>query len=401
MLKIRQLFSVFWPMLVGIIVGVIAMVINPQLRFSKTVSPLSPLGEILEGSVKSRTSVKQVIGFLPYWLVKKAEVPFDVLNQLVYFGVTLSADGNLLKRKTSQEMELGWHTLGLNETQNLLKQSRAKKVKTILAVTAFDNELIDNLTSDPSIKDRAIEAIATTVNDYHFDGANIDFEYVFTKKFSPQSGQNLAQFLKDLKFRLQQDNSQAIVSVDLYVNGVIHDQPYNITALSESADQVIIMAYDFHTQHSSQAGPVAPLRSDGSFKSITEGLQAALRKKVPLNKLILGIPLYGYEWQTTSKEFMAPTYPESGVLATYKRIKQLLREEDLEIFWDASSLSPWLTYEKDGKIQQVYFDNERSINYKLQLVDQLQMQGVAFWALGYEGEEKQIWTGVKDWQEKD
>ena len=44
---------------------------------------------------------------------------------------------------------------------------------------------------------------------------------------------------------------------------------------------------------------------------------------------------------------------------------------------------------------QIYFEDERSLKAKLELVKQTGLGGVGFWALGYEGEDEEIWRGVR------
>ena len=395
----KLFWSLFWPTLLGTMVGVAGVIFKFQLNLNPP-PPLSPLGEMTD--VKARLgSDKQVIGFLPYWLIKDAKSPFEQFNQVIYFGVTLSDEGKIMTKINSQEVELGWYTLQRASTQALLKQLQDQGTKIILAVTAFDNQTIDKLIGQPEIQQKAIVEVAAEVKQYDFDGVNIDFEYSLDKPFMADSGTLLAQFIKELRKRLIKDNPAATVSVDIYVNGLILDKPYDLVALNQAADQIIIMAYDFHTPDSATAGPIAPIRStDSTSKSIVDGLQAVIKKGVAMNRLVLGVPLYGYEWQTTSSDFKAQTAPGSGVLATYKRIMALLKEKGLSAAWDEVSLSPWLSYQIGGKTQQIYFDNEQSIALKLQLIDQLKMQGVAFWALGYEGNNSGIWEVVKTWQKK-
>jgi spore germination protein YaaH len=65
------------------------------------------------------------------------------------------------------------------------------------------------------------------------------------------------------------------------------------------------------------------------------------------------------------------------------------------INWDDLSMTPWVVFEEDGEIHQIYFENEKSLKAKLDLVKQNQLGGVGFWALGYEGEDKRVWEIMK------
>jgi spore germination protein YaaH len=158
------------------------------------------------------------------------------------------------------------------------------------------------------------------------------------------------------------------------------------------------MAYDFHRSSSTVAGPVAPLFGGKKEwdSDISEHLQAFL-DSVPSEKILLGIPFYGYEWQTTSREAQAHTFPESGSTASFKRVQNLLQEKEtlkVQEHWNEAALSPYISYEEDGEIYVVYYENSRSISYKLDFVNQLDLAGVAIWALGYEGDSRELWDVI-------
>jgi spore germination protein len=59
--------------------------------------------------------------------------------------------------------------------------------------------------------------------------------------------------------------------------------------------------------------------------------------------------------------------------------------------WDDEAMSPYLVYKEDGAIKQIYYENLASLSLKYQLVRQLNLSGVAFWAIGYEGEFQEVW----------
>ena len=42
----------------------------------------------------------------------------------------------------------------------------------------------------------------------------------------------------------------------------------------------------------------------------------------------------------------------------------------------------------------LYYENSRSLSYKLDLVNQLDLAGVAIWALGYEGDSRELWETI-------
>jgi spore germination protein YaaH len=50
-------------------------------------------------------------------------------------------------------------------------------------------------------------------------------------------------------------------------------------------------------------------------------------------------------------------------------------------------MTPWLVFEENNTIHQIYYENEKSLEIKIKLAEDNQFKGIGFWALGYEGED--------------
>ena len=155
----------------------------------------------------------------------------------------------------------------------------------------------------------------------------------------------------------------------------------------------------FSSQFIFYAGPVAPLFGGKEFwdGDINEYLQAFL-KVVPSEKILLGIPFYGYEWQTTSRDSQSHTFPDTGSTASYTRVAEILERKDelgVQEHWNEDALSPYISYIEDREIYVIYYENSRSISYKLDYVNQLDLGGIAIWALGYEGDSLELWDVIE------
>lgn len=154
------------------------------------------------------------------------------------------------------------------------------------------------------------------------------------------------------------------------------------------------MGYDYRNVNSSRAGPTAPLYGEINEHSIDESIKSLIGR-VPLDKVVLAVPFYGYEWQTINDKHKSTTVPGSGALATYKRVQDLLSaRKDLTANWDERAMSPWLVYTQSGAIKQVYYEDERSIKAKMNYIEDKGLGGVAVWAIGYEGKHTNLWDAV-------
>jgi spore germination protein YaaH len=338
---------------------------------------------------------KEVIGFLPSWVVaKKAKIYPSKLTQIIYFGLAVTERGDLVKYRSNKTQVAEWAYFNSEELLRIRKEASSSGTKILLALKNFDNESIDALISNPAAVDRLSGQVENLINEYKLDGINIDFEYVTKTDFPTAKFFN--RFLETFIANLKEKNHSLIVSVDLNATGVIKDPAYDLVKIGELADQVILMGYDFHRANSYNAGPVAPIEDEILELSIKRAVDS-LRGRIPFDKLILGIPFYGYEWQTINANYKSIAVANTGALATWGRVKDLIaNRSNLQINWEEKAKSPWIVYRQSGAIKQIYYENEKSLSAKLDFVKQNELSGIAIWALGYEGNYKEPWKTIEN-----
>lgn len=355
---------------------------------------LSPLTEGNLWPFAKKRQMK-VTGFLPYWNIKDDyKVDFESLDTLIYFNLLADENGYILKRKNG-EMEPGWRNFQSDKVQNILNYAKKKKKKIGISIAAFDKEVLLGITADSEKQAVLIDEIIYLIDEYKFNNINIDFEY-FPEEEDTEFGQNFNLFLDKVRKAIKHKDENIVLSVDIYAKAIIKDTPYKIREMNALADEVIFMAYDFYNVLSETSGPVAPLRTDNAKEySIVQAL-GIYTSKVGPSKLVLGIPLYGYEWLTVNSSPRSENIWNTGQTASYKRVKEIIEEKNLEVSWDATASSPWINFEdEDGDNHQIYFEDMESLGLKIQLAQQLKLPGIAFWALGYEGNNKEIWKYIK------
>lgn len=333
------------------------------------------------------------IGFLPSWTVAQ-QVPVEIsgFDQLIYFGLGVNDNGELIRYGEDKNPTLEWHYFTADYFTNLKSRARAKNTKVLIAIKNFDNTSIDTLISNEQATKRFSDSLLTLITKYDLDGVNLDFEY-FTDSTFP-TVRYLNRFLETVITTLKKANPRYIVSIDVNASVIIHDAAYDMAKIGELVDQVIVMAYDYRTVQSSRAGSVSPLYAPGNEDSIDKSIQS-LKGRVPFEKVVLAVPLYGYEWQTAGTSFGSPTLNNSGALATLRRVGQLIASrDDVVVNWDETSQTPWLVYTQSGAIKQIYFENSQSITEKVAYMQAHNLNGIAFWALGYEEQDSEVWKVI-------
>ena len=348
----------------------------------------------LEQTKTITSDKKLVIGFLPSWsIAQNAKVDTEYLDQIIYFGIGIDEHGNLMRIDEKNQPLVEWSYLNSDYFKNLQNESKRTETKILIAIKNFDNTSIDTLIGNEIYTNNAVSQLAKLVDDYDLDGINIDFEYF--SDIDTQTLQNYNRFLSTLAAKLKEVKSAAVLSVDVNATVVYKDNAYDMVKIGEVVDQVIIMGYDYHQPSSLYAGAVAPIDANDDNPSIRRTIDS-LTGRVDPEKLILGIPLYGYEWQTFSEEKNSRTIADTGAIATYKRVRELITgRDDLVLYFDDLSQSPWLTYNQNGLIKQIYYEDEKSLLEKIKFVELNNLEGIALWALGYEGDYTEPWAIIK------
>ncbi len=320
-------------------------------------------------------------GFLPTWMVGKTRVYGGEVSHLIFLGIESDEKGNLIWDVQSRK---------INGESFLTQKQKTKESsgKVILGIKLFDDKKLKILLSDEIARRNLISQIKTLQQAQGFDGVNLDFE--FQNDPLEILGDDFGVFLNELNLE-----GVGEISVDVFANTIIKGNEEKLEKMISKIDYLVVMAYDFSRPGVNYVGAVAPIGSEVGKRNISEVVENYLSFELDKSKLIMAYPLYGYEWKTETADFGAKIKRGWYQMASWKRMKELLMTADakaLAVKWDELSMSPWLSFEEDGEIHQIYFENERSLKAKIDLVRQNQFKGFGYWALGYEGEETVMWN---------
>lgn len=372
----------------------LAIALNLITTKQEFVSPVPEGGDVLSAQIDTQVSTipKEVIGFLPYWNIKEeTNFRYQLLSQLVFFSLQIDADGNIIKLQPDGTEEPGWTAFKGQTFGAIYRKAKDSGAKVILTIQAMDQEIISSVLNDPAKRHRAITQTLEVVTLKNLDGVNIDFEYIGSP--SVNTAQNFSRFVQEFRENLQTNNPNGTLTVDVYADAVAKVRLWDIPNIVNAVDHILIMAYDFHRASSTIAAPIAPIRGAPQHWEYDIGKALSeFTKIVPLEKIILGVPYYGYEWRTSGDSPYATTYPKSGSLATFKRIQTIIAEKNPQLDWDEIALAPRVIYTEKGNIYQIYYENETSLGLKYDLVNQSGIAGIGIWALGYDGDYPNLWN---------
>jgi len=357
--------------------------------------PLSPIGSpklTSEGDPVTQKSTYLILGFLPYWNLKKLTP--DALSStthLAYFTLHLGDTGELVKLDRPGEEEPGY--------TNYKRALDNNYPNLVLTFMPYDQDALTSTLTNKTYRQNTVNTITKLIQDSGAIGINIDYEPLGS--IPPSLRDSFTLFIKELSSELSNVNGQnstvtTQLSISVYPSAASRPRIWDLTDLSEYIDYLVVMTYDYTLPGDLKTGPNSPLRGAGELfeHDILKNL-AEITKLVPSDKILLGIPFYGYEWEADNTDKYTPT-TSRGAVASLERIDKLIQENTLELLWDRNSLTPYAIRREEGEVvSQIYYESIDSIKLKLDLVKQANLGGIAIWALGYEGNNPQLWSTIR------
>jgi hypothetical protein len=309
----------------------------------------------------------EIFGFAPYWTLPESS-GFDLsdLTTLSYFSVDVNGDG------TVDRSGSGWVGYESQDLSDLITRAHQAGDRFVLTTTCFDQATLNALTSSPSAPSTLASSLVGLLEAKNLDGVNFDFEGTGSQD---QSG--LDRLVSQVSTTLKGVDPGWQVTMDTYASAAGDPSGfYDIAGLADSVDAFFVMAYDMDDP--SVPSPTAALTGPG-FTDL-----AALEQYtavVPSSKVILGVPYYGYDWTTTGP---AQGDPATGP-ATPMSYSQIAAGNHA-VYWDASTQTPWTSYQVGTQWHQTWFDDATSLALKAQLADKFDIAGLGVWALGMDGD---------------
>jgi spore germination protein len=297
--------------------------------------------------------------YFDYRSLESLEKNKECLNDTIHFSYSLNSEARVVEKPFfDQGFEF----------------ARRNGLGIEMLVFANDREQLKKIMNNREMQQVIIEDIYGYLTSRGFDGVNIDFEYI-----DKSQAKQYNDFIKSLSNKL---GSEYTLSLSVPARSADREywyDGYDYAALASIADRVIVMAYDQHYP-GSEPGPVAGC--DWVEKVIKYMLPL-----IPKEKFQLGLGIYGYDWPQGEK----------GKSIYIQAARDLAAEKKVDIIEDASSGVSRFSYVDDkGISHQVWFENDSSVQTKLQLVKKYQLSGVGLWRLGIIPQD--IWEILKQFK---
>lgn len=331
----------------------------------------------------------EVIGFLPYWLISKADKNYTkYLTTLAYFSLSIDEDGSIQKFTNPGETEPGYLSLTRGKADVFFESFKKEGMTLSLVIFGGDDEKITAMLNEPEVSaQNLMNDTSPLMDEYGFTDLNLDIEQVGDA--SPSARLKYTRFVKKVGDILR-EKEDATLSVCVYASSFVKETNLvDIKNIEPLVDKIIVMAYDYHSIGSSVTGAVSPGEGGGvtSEFDVLTSIKAGLTM-VPSEKIILGVPLYGYEWETIRDTPRSAIIPGTGMTISNRRAEDLLTNcATCSAVYDETDKENYIIFknEQTGNYHQAFFPDSKSTGYKIKVAKDYKLGGLALWALGYEG----------------
>ena len=291
----------------------------------------------------------------------------DVVN---YGFATVDASGNLVLNNTG-------FTKYLEEVLKLRQQG----IRVLLCIGENSKNFSD-MTFDTTKMNNFVSQVVATVEKYHFDGVDIDWEFpgVNTGRDVSIDRPNYTKLIKALRSELDkvQEKGGTKYLLTAAIPGTSWgSERYEMNILDNYLDYVNMMSYDLNNEtiachHSS-------LHTSTTAKAYGFSIEYGVNRFVSLgfnkNQIVVGMAFYGKYYTGATALGKSAKF---GKNIHYTVIaKNYLGGGDYQQLWDDVAKAPYILNTKTG--EYISYDNVRSITEKCKYSKISGIKGVMFW----------------------
>lgn len=329
----------------------------------------------------------ELYGFVPYWEMDDtiaADVEATPLSTVALFSVTNNARGAINTTQT------GYGRITGDVGAAIIAAAHRHGTRVDLVYTSFGAAKNTWFFGNVALEDATIASLVALVGQLGIDGINVDVEDMDVS-LVPEYG----AFVGRLRAALVAADAgdRLTVSTQAGQAGAM----MAAAAVTGGADRVFLMGYDYRTA-GSDPGATSPLaRADGG-RDLRWSLDLYAALGVPVEKTLLGLPLFGMAWPSAGPVVNAPATAKGEAWILRRHLDVLANPAVVPIRDDVEAVevyligsdgtmgppSPGASDAPGGTWTAAYVDSPATLALKLGLGESRGLAGTGFWAIGYE-----------------
>lgn len=357
-----------------------------------------------ERSACAAGTEEAVVGYYAAWAsgqgYKPEDIPAERFTQINYAFAGIE-DGQAVLRDPARD--------GKNLRSLTGLRKRRPGLKIVLSIGGWDESTyFSDAAAAPDSRQRFARSCVDLITEYGLDGIDLDWEYPVSGGAAgivhrPQDKENFTWLLKSIRQALDEQSRRDGNLYVLTIAGAADGSYLSCIeprAVAETVDHIFLMAYDFHGPWDAYADFNAPLHTptDGPARyrsSVDDGISSWLGQGVPAEKLVLGMPLYGYIYQGVSSG-------NNGLYSRFNSAKSVpwnqvkneyLTNSAYRQFRHAEAQAPYLY----GNRSLLSYDDAASIAAKANLARQRGLGGIGYWELSQDRDADLIQSACTAW----
>ena len=237
-----------------------------------------------------------------------------------------------------------------------------------------DIDATSNLLSSFENRAYLIENIVKALENAGVDGVNVDFENMYQ-----EDKNNYSRFIIELAPRLREKGLTLSVDVTAPDGSETWSLCFDRNVIGKVADYIIFMGYDQNGVSSTEAGTVA------GANWVELNIEKFLGQEgVSKDKLILAMPFYTRLWRET----------DGTLTSSVVNMRSVTIPQGVAKSWDEETKQNYIEYEQNGTTYKMWIEDEESIKAKLDLVNEYDLAGAAYWSK--DRESNTIWGVIAE-----
>lgn len=374
-----------WALVWGLFLTLICGVFFLGLFMLKSVDGLA---RFISPRPTEAKSINEVFGFAPFWTLSRINnVDWKTLSTFAYFSLPVNYDGSI------DRSSYAWDVFEGARLEALFDKAKSENVRRVVTLTQIERPTIETFLADESSWERVARESVDIVKSRGLDGVNIDFEYIPSNH---QLRERFSQFIERYSDILNRELKDPYITVSVLASSERFNRIYDIGRLAKLVNGIFMMAYDYYYPGSETVGPSAPLygynNGKGPFWYDVSTAVDDFLKVAPASKIIMGVPYYGWNYETVEPYPRGTRGWGRAVATTNKKVSDNKLSVTTPIGgWDSQAQVAWRGYWDENSWHVVYIEDEKSLAAKYDFAKSRNLAGVGIWALGFEDEGTDYW----------